>query len=280
MTEYNASLNPFSSEAMSQSARFLATDDEGQAVADNVDQLAASGYTVLTDLLDEETLAAARDELDRLMAETPDSSTPFGGYGTKRAFNLLGRSRAFDPLVGHPLVVAAVEAHLQDQIQLSEVSTVTLGPSENAQMLHFDDGCYPLPRPHEPLMVSVMWAMDDFTEVNGATRIVPGSHLDPDPAFVSVPTEPLLMSAGSAGLWDGRTVHGGGANNSDRPRRGIAVLYARAWLRQQENQYLCLDRSLIASFDRRYQRLLGWCTYGPHTGIVEGRDPKGQLRGL
>lgn len=280
MTEYNPSLNPFSSEAMSQSARFLATDEERQAVAGNVAELATSGYTVLPDLLDEHALSAARDELDRLMAETPDSATPFAGYGTKRAFNLLGRSRAFDPLVSHPLVGAAIEAHLQDQIQLSEVSTVTLGAAENAQMLHFDDGCYPLPRPHPPLMVSVMWAMDDFTELNGATRMVPRSHLDPDPAFAAVPTEPLLMSAGSAGLWDGRTVHGGGANNSDRPRRGVAVLYARAWLRQQENQYLCLDRSLVAGFDRRYQRLLGWCTYGPHTGIVEGRDPKSVLSEL
>ncbi len=88
-------------------------------------------------------------------------------------------------------------------------------------MMHLDDGCYPLPRPHPPLMVSVMWAIDDFTEVTGATRMVPGSHLDPDRAFVDVATEPLFMQAGSAGLWDGRTVHVGGAQQPAATRRQL-----------------------------------------------------------
>jgi ectoine hydroxylase-related dioxygenase (phytanoyl-CoA dioxygenase family) len=122
-------------------------------------------------------------------------------------------------------------------------------------------------------MVSVMWAIDDFTEANGATRVVPGSHLETE-VDTTAETEPLEMPAGSVGLWDGRLVHGGGANSTDAVRRGVAVLYARAWLRQQENQFLCLAPETVAGFDRRFQRLLGWCLYGPHTGIVQGRDPK------
>jgi len=192
---------------------------------------------------------------------------------TRRAFNLLGRSRVFDPLATHPTVVAAVESHLDDQIQLSETSTVTLEPGQGAQVLHHDDGCYPMPRPHMPLMVSVMWAIDDFTVANGATRVVPGSHLVAE-VETAADTVPLEMSAGSVGLWDGRLVHGGGANTTGVARRGVAVLYTRAWLRQQENQYLCVSPDVVAGFDRRFQRLLGWCLYGPHTGIVQGRDPK------
>lgn len=265
--------NPFSPEAMAIAARPISTDEERAAASTAIDDLALHGFCVIPNALGSDLLARARREVDRLNSETPPSASTFGGFRTRRAFNLLGRSRSFDPLASHPAVVATVEAHLADQIQLSETSTVTLGPGEAAQVLHHDDGCYPLARPHPPLMVSAMWAIDDFTEENGATRVVPGSHLwtDVDPES---PTIPLEMPAGSVGLWDGRLVHGGGANQSTEPRRGVAVLYARAWLRQQENQYLCLDPAVVAGFDRRFQRLLGWSLYGPHTGIVGGRDPK------
>lgn len=265
--------NPFSPEAMALSARFLSTEEERAEMSGAVGALARDGYCIIEGALDDDELAAARGEVDRLNAETPPSSSTFGGFDTRRAFNLLGRSRGFDPLAAHRGVVATIEGHLGDQIQLSETSTVTLEPQQGAQILHHDDGCYPMPRPHLPLMVSAMWAIDDFTAANGATRVVPGSHLVAE-VDIEADTVPLEMPAGSVGLWDGRLVHGGGANTTDAVRRGVAVLYTRAWLRQQENQFLCLDPELVAGFDRRYQRLLGWCLYGVHTGIVEGRDPK------
>ena len=266
--------NPFSPDAMAAAGRWVSTDAEREQAAPVVAHLRTDGFAILHDLLDGPTLDRAREELDRRNAATPPSTTTFGGFATRRPFNLLGPSRAFDPLVTHPLVVAAVEAHLDDQIQISEASGITIGPDEPAQILHFDDGCYPLPRPHPPLMVSVMWALDDFVEENGATRMAPGTHLVDDHDLDRCETIPMEMPAGSAILWDGRTIHGGGANRTDTPRRGIAVLYARAWLRQQENQFLCVDRETVAGFDRRYQRLLGWCVYANHTGVVGGRDPK------
>jgi hypothetical protein len=265
--------NPFSAEAMASAARLLSTGEERTEVSEATTTLADNGYCVMEGLLDDEDLRAVRVGVDGLNAQTPPSASTFGGFDTQRAFNLLGRSRAFDALAAHRRVVAAVEAHLDDQIQLSETSTITLGPGQGEQVLHHDDGCYPLPRPHLPLMVSAMWAIDDFTVANGATRVVPGSHLHAE-VDVAAETVPVEMSAGSVALWDGRLVHGGGANTTTTARRGVAVLYSRAWLRQQENQFLCLDSAVVAGFDRGYQRLLGWCLYGPHTGIVEGRDPK------
>ncbi len=265
--------NPFSAEAMATAARFLSTEEERADVAEASTALSRDGFCVIEGVLTDDQLAEARREVDRLNEETPASASSFGGYDTRRAFNLLGRSRAFDPLAADPSTIATIETHLGDQIQLSETSTVTLGPGQPSQILHHDDGCYPIPRPHLPLMVSAMWAIDDFTVANGATRVVPGSHLQTE-VDTSAATVPLEMPAGSVGLWDGRLVHGGGANTTGEVRRGVAVLYARAWLRQQENQFLCLSPDLVAGFDRRYQRLLGWCLYGPHTGIVEGRDPK------
>jgi len=265
--------NPFSPEAMAVAARFLSTEAEQAKASEAISSLSRDGYCVIEGVLDDQQLAAVRKEVDHLNEQTPASGSSFGGSDTLRAFNLLGRSRAFDPLAAHPLVVAATEAHLNDQIQLSETSTVTLGPGQSAQVLHHDDGCYPIPRPHLPLMVSAMWAIDDFTVANGATRVVPGSHLATE-VDTAADTVPLEMPAGSMGLWDGRLVHGGGANTTGAVRRGVAVLYARAWLRQQENQYLCLAPDVVAGFDRRFQRLLGWCLYGSHTGVVQGRDPK------
>ena len=265
--------NPFSPEAMATAARLLSTEQDRAEVAQATAALSRDGYCVVEGVLSHEQLMAVRSEVDRLNAQTPASASSFGGFDTRRAFNLLGRSRVFDPLATNRLVIAVVEAHLDDQIQLSEASTVTLEPDQRAQVLHHDDGCYPMPRPHLPLMVSVMWAIDDFTTANGATRMVPGSHLSAE-VDTGADTVPLEMPAGSVGLWDGRLVHGGGTNSTGAVRRGVAVLYARAWLRQQENQFLCLAPDVVAGFDRRYQRLLGWCLYGPHTGIVQGRDPK------
>lgn len=267
-------LNPFSPEAMAQAGRWVSTDAERAAAAGPVHELGDQGYAVLSNLIEGDTLAAARAALDTLNDQTPPSTSTFGGFRTRRPFNLLGQSRAFDPLVTHPLVIAAIEAHLDDQIQISEASGITIGPGEPAQILHHDDGCYPLSRPHPPLMVSVMWALDDFEEANGGTRMAPGTHQVDQPVIDELETIPMEMTAGSALLWDGRTIHGGGANHAERPRRGVAVLYAKAWLRQQENQFLCLDRTVVAGFDRRYQRLLGWCIYANHTGLVGGRDPK------
>ncbi len=272
--------NPFSPEAMALAARHLSTDDQRTQAKAQIEQLAAKGYTHFPARLHSERLGAVRAEFDRVCSQVDNSRSSFAGYRTKRVFNLAGESRAFDGLITDPMVIATVEAHLQDQIQLSEISSIQIEPGEVAQALHFDDGCYPLPRPHPPLMVSAIWALDAFTETNGASRVLPGSHLDPDPDLEGAvgATTSLEMPAGSVGLWDGRLIHGGGANQTDRPRRAVAVLYARAWLRQQENQYLCIDRATVAGFDRNFQRLLGWSRYGPHTGIVAGRDPGHLLR--
>lgn len=272
--------NPFSAEAMALAAHRISTDEQRAECRRQIDELAAQGYTHFPARLGDDELEEVRAEFDRICGAADNSRSSFGGYRTKRVFNLAGESRTFDRLITHPLVIATVEAHLQDQIQLSEISSIQIEPGEVAQTLHYDDGCYPLPRPHPPLMVSAIWSLDAFTEANGASRVLPASHLDPQPDLEAAEsaTIALEMPAGSVGLWDGRLIHGGGANHTDRPRRAVAVLYARAWLRQQENQYLCIDRATVAGFDRDYQRLLGWSRYGPHTGIVAGRDPGHLLR--
>ena len=91
-----------------------------------------------------------------------------------------------------------------------------------------------------------MWAVTDFTEEMGATRVIVGSHLweddraEADPAL----TTGAVMSKGSVLVYTGSIYHGGGANLSDVHRIGINVGYSLGWLRQEENQYLaCPPRS-------------------------------------
>ncbi|MDH3683141.1 MAG: hypothetical protein OEV40_24705, partial [Acidimicrobiia bacterium] len=127
--------NPFSPEAMATAARLLSTEQDRAEVAQATAALSRDGYCVVEGVLSHEQLMAVRSEVDRLNAQTPASASSFGGFDTRRAFNLLGRSRVFDPLATNRLVIAVVEAHLDDQIQLSEASTVTLEPGQRAQVL-------------------------------------------------------------------------------------------------------------------------------------------------
>ena len=89
-------------------------------------------------------------------------------------------------------------------------------PEERAQPIHADDQLLPLPKPHVPTVCNTMWALTDFTEANGATRIIPGSHLrDHSPEFgsrhESIAAE---MPRGSVLVWHGSLWHGGGANRT------------------------------------------------------------------
>jgi ectoine hydroxylase-related dioxygenase (phytanoyl-CoA dioxygenase family) len=120
-----------------------------------------------------------------------------------------------------------------------------------------------------------MWALDDFTEENGATRVVPGSHrwtdrmAGPDDATV-----PAVMPAGSVMFYVGKIWHGGGANRTDAPRLGVILEYVAAWLRAQENHLLAVPRDVVATLPERLQELLGYNIYPPFVGYVDGRHPR------
>ena len=119
-----------------------------------------------------------------------------------------------------------------------------------------------------------MWALDDFTAQNGGTLVIPGSHNPPTETQPDRAPINIEMRAGSVLLWTGGTWHGGGANaTSDEIRRGIIILYCRAWLRQQENQYLAVPKDVVRTMPRIIQRLAGWWVVGASMGFVDGRSP-------
>src|SRR5579875_1455292 len=132
------------------------------------------------------------------------------------------------------------------------------------------------PQPHPTVVVNTMWPLDEFTADNGATRFVPGSH-EWAPGRTPAAGDPVLsatMSPGSAMLYLGSLWHGGGANHTGRPRLGVILEYAAAWLRPQENHCLAVPRAVVRQLPGRLQELLGYGIYPPFLGYVDGRHPR------
>ena len=162
-----------------------------------------------------------------------------------------------------------------DRRSSSAPTAIEIGPGERAQPLHPDDAIYPVPRPHAELVLNVMWPFDDFTEENGATRLVPGSQhwIDERPG-ARLRTVAVTMPAGSAMLYVGSLWHGGGANSTHAPRVGVVLHYSASWVRPVENHVLAVPRDVVRTLPERLQELLGYNVYPPFVGYVDGRHPR------
>src|SRR3954468_11671717 len=239
-----------------------------------VDALEGDGYCIVDGLLSPSEVAAARASLVDVLAATPEGRNDFEGYKTQRVYALFAKTRAFDEPAIHPLLLGVLDRIL-GHYQLSAPTGIQIGPGEKAQVLHRDESIYPLPRDFGNVVVNTMWALDDFTAANGATRLVPGSHQWND--RMPTASDPLVtatMPAGSVMFYVGRIWHGGGANATDRPRLGVILEYVASWLRPQENHLLAVPREVAAELPERLQELLGYNIYPPFMGYVDARHPR------
>jgi ectoine hydroxylase-related dioxygenase (phytanoyl-CoA dioxygenase family) len=242
--------------------------------------LAERGYATIPDAIDAEQVAWAREDLEKILISTPSGRDDFEGHRTRRVYALFAKTRSLDALALHPTVLALLDRVL-GAYQLSAPTGISIGPGEKAQPLHPDDAIYPLPRPHPEVVVNVMWPLQDFTEENGATRIVPGSNRwtteQPGPDTSTVTLE---MPAGTALLYTGSIWHGGGANRTDRERLGVVIHYAASWLRPVENHVLAVPPTMASTLPVRLQELLGYNIHPPFIGYVDGRHPRKLLEEL
>ncbi|MGH9300940.1 MAG: phytanoyl-CoA dioxygenase family protein [Acidimicrobiales bacterium] len=238
------------------------------------------GYAVVEGVLDAGELAVARDELYRILRSTPQGRNAFEGFGTQRIYALFAKTRAFDRAATDALVLGVMAGLIGDAFQLSGATGIHIGPGEVAQVLHYDDAIYPLPRPHPDVVASSLWAIDDFTDANGATRVIPGSHRwVAEQACAETVTLPAEMPAGSVLFYPGSFWHGGGANATAEPRLGVLLNYVASWIRPQENHLLAVPRSTVATLPERLGELLGYNICPPFIGYVDGRHPRRVLTG-
>lgn len=246
-----------------------------------VDEVATAldeqGYALVENVLSAAEVEAKRAELARLAEVTPTGRNDFEGFNTRRVYALFGKTRVYDDLALHPLLVGICD-RLLDHYQLSAPVGLWLGPGETEQSLHYDDLVYPLPWPHQHVVLNSVWALCDFRADNGATRLVPGSHRWPRDRRPR-PDESVAveMPAGSALIYVGSTWHAGSANHTDEPRPAILMEYAASWLRPQETQLLAVPPETVRDLPEQMQALLGYNVFPPFLGYVDGRHPRRAL---
>jgi ectoine hydroxylase-related dioxygenase (phytanoyl-CoA dioxygenase family) len=249
----------------------------------HVERVARDGYTLLEDAIEPDLVAALLADLLRLEAELQvrPAQNLFEGLNTVRIYNLLARGPLYQRIPVYEHVLPIVEKVLDRGCLVSSLSSIAICPGEAAQPLHADDQLIPLPRPHVPIVCNTMWALTDFTEENGATRLVPGSHLydHPPEPFGQVATVAAVMKRGSVLIYNGSLWHGGGANRTKERRVGIAMNYCAGWIRQQENQQLGIPLEVARTFSPRLRRLAGFGLYKRLLGHIDRCSPEDLLDG-
>jgi ectoine hydroxylase-related dioxygenase (phytanoyl-CoA dioxygenase family) len=252
-------------------------------VADHAAAIADRGYTIVEDAIEEDLLDVLAAELLRLEVELGivPARNDFEGEHTVRIYNLLVHGPAFQRVPVHPSVLPIVERVLDPGCLVSSLSSIAICKDETPQPIHADDQLIPLPKPHPPTVCNTMWAITDFTEANGATRLVPGTHLADDSPVYGQHYDSIAaeMARGSVLVWHGSLWHGGGANTTEERRVGIAMNYCAGYIRQQENQQLGIPREVAAGFEERLQRLCGYGVYNGLIGHIDKHDPIELLRG-
>jgi ectoine hydroxylase-related dioxygenase (phytanoyl-CoA dioxygenase family) len=242
---------------------------------DVAQRLTDDGYVIVSGLMTPGEVQAAAADLGRVLETVPKGRNTFEGLTTQRVYALFAKTRTFDQIAVHPLLLEVLDQVL-GHYQLSAPVGIRIGPGERAQILHRDDAVYPLPQPCPPVVVNTMWPLDEFTSDNGATRFIPGSHRW-EPGRQPTAEDPVLtatMSPGSVMFYLGSLWHGGGANRTSQPRLGVILEYAAAWLRPQENRCLAVPREVVRQLPERLQELLGYNIYPPFLGYVDGAHPR------
>ena len=240
----------------------------------------ADGCAVVEQLVSAHVCEAILEQLSPFMAATATGQDHISGLLTRRTGAVPRRARASWELLRHGTVLAVAEHYLAPPGQRFHICTAVtsdLLPGQVAQPVHRDQwtyGQYPWPTGFE-VEVNVLWALRDFTETNGGTRVVPGSHMWEDGLDLAHDqTVGVECPAGSAIIVLGSCYHGAGANHSDRNRVALSVGYQRAWLRQGENQYLNHPPEVAASMPEDIVRLLGYQRGCDAVGYWrDGEDP-------
>jgi len=245
------------------------------------DDLDRAGYCIVEGALNAETVADLRRRVvQQARGEDARGQGFHDGGANQRIWMLPNKGRIFRDLVLHPLVDSMMGRLLGRDFLLSSLTANIARPGGTPMYLHTDQGYVDFWTP-KPLVANIAWMLDDFSEANGGTRLVPGSHRVSDrKEYALEDTIAAVGPAGGALVFDGRLVHGTGANETqDEDRHAILAYHCRPFVRQQENFFLGLDPKLVRAERGPFLRRLGFSIWSG-LGRTDSPTQKGLLEPL
>jgi len=265
-------------------------------IDEDFEKLDRDGYVILDRLLSESYCDEIVSAFDRIEAEhdIKPMEMDFAGRNTTRIFNLLQYDDIFQDIPLNPAYLGLAERYIDRECLMSAYDSSTIGPGEPQQPIHADNWWLDGRRFDFPFMLGTIFCLTDFTEANGATNLVPGTHKwtaaeisyesdDPDykqvpgghPAGYGTRWTPIIAEApkGSVIVYDVRLLHGAGANRTNERRPSIIMNYIQGWMRQCDNFIAGTEMEKLRSFPPRLQQLCGLGRYRGHFGHVNNMDP-------
>jgi ectoine hydroxylase-related dioxygenase (phytanoyl-CoA dioxygenase family) len=267
-------------------------------------QLRVHGFAIIADVLSADQLRRLKDRLiDQAAAEREAGVAFFDGgplarsqkegsrdqwwltseangpatrrQPNQRVWALHNKGDVFLELLDHPIIDEFIPDFLGDHFLIAEHMANIAGPGGQAMVLHQDQSGVQPPLP-VAIGLNILFCLDDFTADNGATRVIPGSHiaefgLAPDDIYSSDNSVALEAPAGSAILFETRLWHGTGANRSDGLRHGLFLLFERSWIRTQQAGLLCVHPSVLDKMSDRVKTMYAHRVTGA-MGKVQGSN--------
>ena len=261
----------------------ITTLQSNSSTDDIIEVLEKDGAAIVDDFVSQEWLS----EFNSAIQTSIDNYKPFD-YGEPEAEEFLGRQTVrlnglirkapnYIDLITDDRLLTIMDHFLAPncgQYRLNSSEIIEIHGGETAQELHWDDVIWPAHfwAPDLLLQFNVMIAATDFTESNGATLVVPGSHKwnhskrQPKQKEITQ----AVMKAGSAVFIPGKTLHGGGNNTDGIKRRAIVASYVLGWLRTQENHFLHTSIDEAMKWPERVRQLLGYDLYAHYDENIQG----------
>ena len=150
----------------------------GSDTAIRLAEIENDGYTIIENVMSDDLMSRIREELAPYCQGKLLGRNNFEGTHTERVYALLAKAPSIAEIVEHPATLELIDQLLPPNYLLSAALSILVHPGETPQPFHYDDGIAGLPviKPRCRFGVSTIWAFDDFTEINGATEVIPGSH--------------------------------------------------------------------------------------------------------
>jgi len=239
------------------------------------------GYCFIENLFSESDLKQFQIDSKEILKNSNFGENSFYGFKTRRSYSILAKSRALDNYLCHPTLTLLVQSFLAPNALLSALQLIDILPGEVTQKLHYDQQFMNIGTQTRGIdhSLNLLVAIDDFTADNGATVIIPESHLWP-PERIPGPKDnllPCIMKAGTICLFSGSIWHAGGANRTNQSRRALITVFTQPWFRTLENHFLAIPFTVAAKLPEQIQNYLGYSLHHPYTGLVDFQHPKKKI---